>query len=87
MQIPPLDQLNFRKSSYSQSEAACVEVAHAQPAPASPWHKASYTNDRGACVEVSEGPITGVRDTKHRELGALFFNADEWQAFLGATRP
>ncbi|AFR08098.1 DUF397 domain-containing protein [Nocardiopsis alba] len=59
-----------------------MEVAHAQPTPASPWHKASYTNDRGECVEVSEGPITGVRDTKHRELGALFFNADEWQAFL-----
>jgi hypothetical protein len=55
-------------------------------APASPWHKASYTNDRGACVEVSEGPVTGVRDTKHRELGALFFAANEWQAFLGPGR-
>lgn len=27
-QIPPLDHLSFRKSSYSQSEAACVEVAN-----------------------------------------------------------
>ncbi|WP_306366073.1 DUF397 domain-containing protein [Nocardiopsis sp. CC223A] len=54
--------------------------------PAHPWHKASYTNDRGACVEVSEGPVTGVRDTKHRELGALFFAADEWQAFLDTAK-
>jgi hypothetical protein len=54
--------------------------------PTRPWHKASYTNDRGECVEVAEGPITGVRDTKHRELGALFFGGDEWQAFLGAAK-
>ncbi|MEV6818065.1 DUF397 domain-containing protein [Nocardiopsis dassonvillei] len=54
--------------------------------PVRPWHKASYTNDRGACVEVAEGPITGVRDTKHRELGALFFGGGEWQAFLGAAK-
>ncbi|AFR08168.1 DUF397 domain-containing protein [Nocardiopsis alba] len=77
------------KSSYSGTSSNCVEVTHdsTRRTPSSPWHKASYTNDRGACVEVSEGPITGVRDTKHRELGALFFNASEWQAFLGATRP
>ena len=54
-------------------------------APTSPWHKASYTNDRGECVEVSEGPVTGVRDTKHRELDALFFAYDEWHAFLKAA--
>lgn len=54
--------------------------------PATPWHKASYTNDRGACVEVSEGPVTGVRDTKNRELGALFFAANEWRSFLGSAQ-
>lgn len=54
--------------------------------PAGPWHKASYTNDRGACVEVAEGPITGVRDTKHRELGALFFSGGEWESFLRTAK-
>lgn len=54
--------------------------------PASPWHTASYSAERGECVEVSEGPVTGVRDTKHRELGALFFSADEWQAFLDTAK-
>ncbi|MEU3310592.1 DUF397 domain-containing protein [Nocardiopsis sp. NPDC055551] len=54
--------------------------------PAVPWHKASYTNDRGECVEVAEGPITGVRDTKHRELGALFFSSGEWESFLHTAK-
>ena len=54
--------------------------------PARPWHKASYTNDRGACVEVAEGPVTGVRDTKNRELGALFFSSGEWEAFLHTAK-
>lgn len=60
-QLPPLDHLDFRKSSYSQSEAACVEIA-----------------DFGAG--------TAVRDTQNRELGALFFHSDEWQAFLTPAR-
>lgn len=55
-------------------------------APAAPWHTASYSVERGECVEVSEGPATGVRDTQNRELGALFFSAPEWQAFLGTAR-
>ncbi|GAA1086742.1 DUF397 domain-containing protein [Nocardiopsis metallicus] len=68
------------KSSYSGGDNNCVEVAH------NPWHTAIYTNDRGACVEVSEGPITGIRDTKNRELGALFFEALEWRAFLSPNQ-
>lgn len=51
----------FRKSSYSQSEAACVEVA-----------------------DLHSG--TAIRDTKHRELGTLFFGADEWQAFVNSAK-
>ena len=51
----------FRKSSYSQSEAACVEVA-----------------------DLDNG--TAIRDTKHRDLGSLFFGVDEWQAFIDSTK-
>ncbi|KUP95906.1 DUF397 domain-containing protein [Thermobifida cellulosilytica] len=54
--------------------------------PARNWHKATYTTERGACVEVSEGPVTGIRDSKNRDLGALFFPADEWAAFVRAAR-
>ncbi|WP_436892020.1 DUF397 domain-containing protein [Nocardiopsis dassonvillei] len=34
------------------------------------------------CVEVSEGVTTGVRDTRHRELGHLEFTASEWTALV-----
>ncbi|WP_083903495.1 DUF397 domain-containing protein [Nocardiopsis alkaliphila] len=60
-QLPSLDHVNFRKSSYSQSEAACVEIADL-------------------------GTSAAIRDTQNRELGALFFGADEWRAFLTPAR-
>ncbi|MDS1268958.1 DUF397 domain-containing protein [Lipingzhangella sp. LS1_29] len=50
------------------------------------WHTASYTQERGECVEVSEGAQTGVRDSKQRSRGALYFPAAEWRAFLAAVR-
>jgi Domain of unknown function (DUF397). len=50
------------------------------------WHTSSYTHEEAACVEVSEGPVTGVRDSKNRDLGALFFPAGEWAAFVRAVR-
>ncbi|MEU0493324.1 DUF397 domain-containing protein [Nocardiopsis sp. NPDC006139] len=48
------------------------------------WHKSSYSGAQGDCVEVSEGSITAVRDTRHRELGHLEFAAAEWVAAVGA---
>lgn len=66
------------KSSYSGGDNNCVEAAHL---PAD-FRTSSYSVEQGACVEVAEGPVTGVRDTQSRELGALFFDAGEWQAFL-----
>ncbi|GAA1086748.1 DUF397 domain-containing protein [Nocardiopsis metallicus] len=62
------------------------EATTASTVPASPWHTASYSAERGTCVEVAEGSTTGVRDTQNRELGALFFGAIEWQAFLDSAR-
>ena len=75
--------IQWSKSSYSGGDNNCVEVGRTL---SKPWHKSRYSVERGECVEVSEGPVTGVRDTKHRELGALFFSADEWQAFLDTTK-
>ncbi|WP_017573743.1 DUF397 domain-containing protein [Nocardiopsis halotolerans] len=75
--------IQWFKSSYSGGDNDCVEAAHV---PAQPWHKASYSVEQGECVEVAEGPLTGVRDTKHRELGALFFASAEWQAFIDSAK-
>ncbi len=49
------------------------------------WHTSSYSSGANNCVEVAEGPVTGVRDTKHRELGSLHFSAAEWRAFLSTA--
>jgi hypothetical protein len=35
---------------------------------------------------TAPGSYTGVRDTMNWELGALFFAADEWRAFLSSAR-
>ncbi|GAA3981903.1 DUF397 domain-containing protein [Thermobifida alba] len=51
------------------------------------WRKSSYSADQTACVEVADWAAgAAIRDTKHRDLGALVFPADEWQAFLGAVK-
>ncbi|MEY9212702.1 DUF397 domain-containing protein [Thermobifida halotolerans] len=75
--------MEFRKSSYSATESHCVEVAHL-PAP---FRKSSHSAAHGDCVEVADWAAgAAIRDTKHRDLGALVFPADEWQAFLGAVK-
>ncbi|MEV2277468.1 DUF397 domain-containing protein [Nocardiopsis sp. NPDC049922] len=50
------------------------------------YHKSSYSGHSGECVEVSEGPVTGVRDTRYRELGRLDVPAGEWAALLASMR-
>ena len=50
------------------------------------WHKSSYSSGANNCVEVAEGPITGVRDTQNRELGALTYGSAEWRAFLDTAK-
>ncbi|MFC3999773.1 DUF397 domain-containing protein [Nocardiopsis sediminis] len=46
------------------------------------WHKSSYSGAQGSCVEVAEGEVVRIRDTQHRELGALAFPVREWGALL-----
>ncbi|MEU3310955.1 DUF397 domain-containing protein [Nocardiopsis sp. NPDC006832] len=51
------------------------------------FHKSSYSATESHCVEVADlGQERAMRDTKHRELGALFFGAGEWRTFLDTTK-
>nr|WP_242422895.1 DUF397 domain-containing protein [Nocardiopsis sp. TSRI0078] len=51
------------------------------------WFKSSYSAAHGECVEVAElGGSSAVRDTRHRELGALTFPGAEWRAFLKSSQ-
>lgn len=52
-----------------------------------PFRTSSYSSASDNCVEIADSPTgTAVRDTKYRELSTLFFNASEWQAFVGTAR-
>lgn len=51
------------------------------------WCKSSYSGSHGECVEVADlGQESVIRDTKHRELGALFFGTDEWRTFIDVAK-
>ncbi|KUL51637.1 toxin [Streptomyces sp. NRRL F-4489] len=90
MRAIELSGVNWRKSSYSNSEGgACVEVADTFLANAN-WRKSSYSNsDGGQCLEVADGHparLVPVRDSKNPQGPALVFGAAAWGAFVGAVQ-
>lgn len=73
------DERLWRKSSYSGSQAECVEVVT--------WRKASYSGAQASCVEVADtADIVLVRDTTNRAGGTLAFSAAAWRAFAGELK-
>jgi hypothetical protein len=77
-----LSGVSWRKSSYSTSNGACVEVGMR-------WRKSSYSaSNGGACLEVADGQtaVVAVRDSKDPEGPVLAFAPDEWQAFIAAIK-
>jgi len=52
------------------------------------YRKSSYSTARGQdCVEVADfDGGSAVRDTQHRELGALAFPSTEWAAMLSTAQ-
>lgn len=79
MSAPKQEFTRWRKSSYSGTNANCVEV--------SGWRKSSYSGSNANCVEVS-GLATGmaVRDSKFPEAGHLDFGAREWALLATLVR-
>ncbi|MGH3770190.1 MAG: DUF397 domain-containing protein [Pseudonocardiaceae bacterium] len=67
----------WRKSSYSTSEANCVEVA------ALGWRTSSDSSSQINCVQVALGaPAIGVRDSKHPDGPVLAVPSPRWSSFL-----
>lgn len=77
-----INELVFRKSSYSGQGQNCIEVAHVLD-----FRKSSRSGAGENCVEVADLPCgAAVRDSKNPAKGHVPFPADEWSAFLRTAR-
>jgi hypothetical protein len=83
-----LNNVTWRKSSYSNSDGGnCIEVSD-DLLIAADWRKSSYSNtDGGDCVEVASNlPLVPVRDSKNPTHGTLLFGVDAWAEFVGSVK-
>ena len=77
-----LTHAQWRKSSYSGGNGACIEVAY-MPAR---WRKRNRSSANGACVEVADLPeAIAVRDSKDPAGPKLIFTPAGWQEFVSAV--
>jgi hypothetical protein len=71
---PDFSRSEWRKSSWSTSDANCVEVA---------WRKSSRSGSESNCVEVAAcAETTAVRDSKNPTGPMLAFPVASWADFL-----
>lgn len=49
-------------------------------------HKSSHSGNEDHCVEVAEGPTTGIRDIRDRDMSRPDVPAFEWTAPPYAVR-
>lgn len=58
----------WRKSSFSGTETACVEIAYPD------WRKSSFSSETADCIEVAypvASAMVGIRDSKNPGGGQL----------------
>lgn len=71
--------MDWRKSSFSFSNGACVEVAG--------WRTSSRSSNTGQCVEAGQhADGVAVRDTTDRGGPQLSFSGVSWGRFLAGLR-
>jgi hypothetical protein len=78
-----LTHAQWRKSSYSSANGACIEVAHV---PAQ-WRKSTHSSGSGQCVEVARLPeAIAVRDSKDPDGPVLTLTPQAWRSFTGQLK-
>jgi hypothetical protein len=75
-----LSRVNWRKSTRSSGNGACIEVGV--------WRKATYsTTNGGGCIEVAPTlAAVAVRDSKDPDGARLAFTAEDWDRFTGQIK-
>ncbi|MFC4856692.1 DUF397 domain-containing protein [Actinophytocola glycyrrhizae] len=68
----------WRKSSFSASDANCVEIAFGT------WRKSSFSAEDSNCVEVAFG--AAVRDSKNPGAGHLALRTDAYRSLVSFAR-
>jgi hypothetical protein len=73
----------WRKSSHTQGNGECVEIAF----PDATWRTSIRSQGNGACVQVAVAPsIAGIRDSKNPDGGVLLASFPAWDAFRLAAK-
>ncbi|MCC2279371.1 DUF397 domain-containing protein [Streptomyces sp. ET3-23] len=75
-----LSNASWRKSTYSDTGAECVEVAEHIPG----WRKSTYSSGQEDCLEVADSVAAiAVRDSKRAPSGpALILPRQAWARFI-----
>lgn len=80
MKAPIEFHTTWRKSSFSASDADCVEVAFGG------WRKSSFSASDSDCVEVAVADeVVGVRDSKNEAGPLLSVTRASWTRLLDLT--
>ena len=81
-----LSHAAWRKSTYSGTNGACLEVTLLGGSMV--WCKSSHSGANGSCVEVARHVpgVVAVRDSKDPGGPALAFRPHDWQVFTERVR-